>query len=624
MDTTVLIPWSFDPPHRGHMDVVKQAAYWDQHWDQKKINQFDQYHIGIPFNGEKKSLFHHKERVNFWKQYLMEMNNTIWKKKETPLIHILDDAIDWLTVDYMFQHGIVDQIKWVRDAKDIEYENTINHYNKRLYPQINTHFIYSHPDYLHLSSSALKNLFSIGWHLTRWIEDDVSFQVKHAMEIRQTNKYLLWVTGIPWSGKTYVAKQIVEMMNILRIPATHVEFDKIGHQVINNSSVYSHTHKKIISLFGNGIVDQQGKIVQEKLAKVFWCADQKTQQSYNELIGQAMMVELRQELYTKWTKEWLIVIDGALLADHELWFLVNNQMMLVDVDQKTQQKRLLTRANYTQSKIDAMNNAQLSTNEKKEKINKSIKDNNYGTLTEITNSWQDRDNDSSENKIREAVESVDYDGSLRFQWLWKRLWLQGDSKIAHREIYFHYLTSNHAYHNRPHINYGLKSIYRLRKKLKNPDLVELARWFHDIIYNPWASDNKQKSADFAMKRMKLWWLPLSKRIVVYDFIMSTDYTNDWTPYDSDAHFIKEIDYSIFWSPRNQYTSYLEWIRSEYSGYWLQQYKSWRKSFLWKILQQAKQWTLFTLSEFKQYNNQSVDNIYYELWLLDDTNQHTNA
>lgn len=34
---------------------------------------------------------------------------------------------------------------------------------------------------------------------------------------------------------------------------------------------------------------------------------------------------------------------------------------------------------------------------------------------------------------------------------------------------------------------------------KNYPAIQLAAWFHDVIYNPMATDNEEKSAEYAAK-----------------------------------------------------------------------------------------------------------------------------
>lgn len=59
----------------------------------------------------------------------------------------------------------------------------------------------------------------------------------------------------------------------------------------------------------------------------------------------------------------------------------------------------------------------------------------------------------------------------------------------------HYAEPARHYHTLAHIRRCLRTLDRYRAAIPEPGSVELALWFHDVIYRPAARDNEARSAD---------------------------------------------------------------------------------------------------------------------------------
>jgi predicted metal-dependent HD superfamily phosphohydrolase len=77
--------------------------------------------------------------------------------------------------------------------------------------------------------------------------------------------------------------------------------------------------------------------------------------------------------------------------------------------------------------------------------------------------------------------------------LWRAAGVQQDSKQLFIEIERRYSEPHRAYHNRLHIDECLQEFDRMRGEARNPIALELAIWFHDVIYDPRATDNENKA-----------------------------------------------------------------------------------------------------------------------------------
>src|SRR5205085_10206723 len=68
------------------------------------------------------------------------------------------------------------------------------------------------------------------------------------------------------------------------------------------------------------------------------------------------------------------------------------------------------------------------------------------------------------------------------------------SAETYRELIKAYGGPGRYYHNLDHLEGVLVAIERLRDESHHPNLVQLAGWFHDAIYDTRALDNEERSA----------------------------------------------------------------------------------------------------------------------------------
>ncbi len=125
-----------------------------------------------------------------------------------------------------------------------------------------------------------------------------------------------------------------------------------------------------------------------------------------------------------------------------------------------------------------------------------------------------------------------------------------------------YQEPHRAYHNLEHINDVLRVIGKLASLAENPDLVFLAGWFHDVVYDPKANDNEESSAQWAIAELT----PLigdAPAKVVADLVLATKHTNA-TQMNADTAVLLDADLSILGAEPKRYEKYAKAIRQEYS------------------------------------------------------------
>ncbi len=149
-----------------------------------------------------------------------------------------------------------------------------------------------------------------------------------------------------------------------------------------------------------------------------------------------------------------------------------------------------------------------------------------------------------------------------------------------------YSSADRFYHNLVHIMQLLRIIDEMRFHTRNYAAVEFAAWFHDIIYNPKATDNEEKSAEYAANILNSLGIPALTIETTVKIILATK-THQTTDDDVDTQIFLDADLSILGASPSDYRIYAQAIRQEYS--WLPEleYKLGRKQVLQKLLERQR-------------------------------------
>ena len=90
----------------------------------------------------------------------------------------------------------------------------------------------------------------------------------------------------------------------------------------------------------------------------------------------------------------------------------------------------------------------------------------------------------------------------RFRLLWRRCLINSaidESVVVHAQLVDSYSEPKRFYHTLFHIEHCLSLLDKINPELQNPrGGLELAIWFHDVVYQPGAKDIEQRSADLCM------------------------------------------------------------------------------------------------------------------------------
>lgn len=147
-----LYPASLDPIHYGHIDVAIRASRF-----------FDELIVAIYANPNKKRvLFEVDERVKLAKDIFQNY----------PSISVAKYNI--LTVEYAQSVGAIALIRGLRVFGDFESEFRMGMANKKLAPEMETIAILSDEQYMHISSSTIREIAELGGDVSSMVPPIIS------------------------------------------------------------------------------------------------------------------------------------------------------------------------------------------------------------------------------------------------------------------------------------------------------------------------------------------------------------------------------------------------------------------------------------------------------------------
>ncbi|MDA8344024.1 MAG: pantetheine-phosphate adenylyltransferase [Thermaerobacter sp.] len=150
-----LYPGTFDPVHRGHLDVVERAS-----------RIFDRVTVAVLENPSKNPVFSAQERVDFLQEALSELQNVSVMR------------FDGLTVECAKNQGASVILRGLRAVLDFDYEVQTAMMNRHLEPSVETFFLLTKSRYAYISSSLVKQLAKFDAPLDDFVPPSVAKALK--------------------------------------------------------------------------------------------------------------------------------------------------------------------------------------------------------------------------------------------------------------------------------------------------------------------------------------------------------------------------------------------------------------------------------------------------------------
>lgn len=139
MKSLAIYPGTFDPPTKGHLDIIERAS-----------NLFDNVVVAIGMNSSKVPMLTVDQRL----QVLTEISK--------PFPNVTVECFEGLLVEYAKSKGAKSIVRGLRAVADFDYEFQIAMVNRKLNPDVDSVFLMTRWEYSYLSSSVVRDVVRHG------------------------------------------------------------------------------------------------------------------------------------------------------------------------------------------------------------------------------------------------------------------------------------------------------------------------------------------------------------------------------------------------------------------------------------------------------------------------------
>ena len=155
-----IYPGSFDPLTNGHLDLISRSAIL-----------FDKVIVAISKKSiHKKYLFNENERLCLIKENTKHLDN------------VSVQIFEGLLIDYAKSIHANIIIRGLRALSDFESEFQMSLINRKLNNNINTIFLMPHEKYTYISSSIVKEVFSLKGNIDEYVPKSILEALKNKHE----------------------------------------------------------------------------------------------------------------------------------------------------------------------------------------------------------------------------------------------------------------------------------------------------------------------------------------------------------------------------------------------------------------------------------------------------------
>ncbi|WP_047690478.1 pantetheine-phosphate adenylyltransferase [Kocuria sp. ZOR0020] len=150
-----ICPGSFDPIHRGHVEIIRRAAML-----------FQEVVVAVSDNPKKTYFFDRSQRFELAEASLEGISGVVVEPLEEGLL-----------ARYAADRGAVALVKGLRSGQDYDYELPMAAMNRAL-TQVETVFLPANPELLHISSSLVKEVHGLGGDVEAFVPAPVLAALK--------------------------------------------------------------------------------------------------------------------------------------------------------------------------------------------------------------------------------------------------------------------------------------------------------------------------------------------------------------------------------------------------------------------------------------------------------------
>lgn len=152
MKNIAVYPGTFDPPTIGHLDVLKRAS-----------EMFETVYVAISDHGRKQNLFTVQERCDLFRDAAAEAG----------IANVEFGVFDNMLVDCAEQFDAEYIIRGLRINSDFDYEFQMAQFIRDQNRHMEVVYLMAHAQTLHISSSGVKEIASLGGEIEKYVPANV-------------------------------------------------------------------------------------------------------------------------------------------------------------------------------------------------------------------------------------------------------------------------------------------------------------------------------------------------------------------------------------------------------------------------------------------------------------------
>lgn len=156
-----LIPGSYDPCTRGHLDLIARAAAL-----------YDEVVVAVFINPEKTGLFPFEKRMEFLRLATASLPN------------VTVTFSNGMVADYARENAIGKIVKGYRNDRDLQYEKEMAAYNLA-HSGVKTELLPTAPEYAAVSSTAVREALAAGREIASFVPPEIVEAVRSAYETQK-------------------------------------------------------------------------------------------------------------------------------------------------------------------------------------------------------------------------------------------------------------------------------------------------------------------------------------------------------------------------------------------------------------------------------------------------------
>lgn len=154
-----IFPGSFDPLTNGHLDIIRRSS-----------PLFDEMIVAVLNNPDKEPMFDVEERC--------EMLREVLPSVDTAGCRLTVESFSGLTAEFARRKEATAIVRGIRAVADYEYELRMALMNRHLEPSIETVFLMAGEEYSYISSTLMKQVFSLGGRIEGLIPETVETRMR--------------------------------------------------------------------------------------------------------------------------------------------------------------------------------------------------------------------------------------------------------------------------------------------------------------------------------------------------------------------------------------------------------------------------------------------------------------